>query len=233
MTHPLQQPRAGHPDSGESTTTQTTTFLPELVHAGRFAASRDVNWHAHDGAELVLVTRGRCRIHAGLWLNGKAGTLFVLPARVKQYAESHGVTHTSYVVFRAPPALISSQPRTLETSKGDAIRIWIEQLCDLHESGPSAMDQSTGAGLLLACLSRVLHLEASRSRAAEFHPAVARAMAIVEAHAAEPMEVGTLAKAANISACHLTALFREQLGVAPQRYVRRVRMRRAARLLLN
>ncbi|ONK14102.1 helix-turn-helix transcriptional regulator [Streptomyces sp. MP131-18] len=63
------------------------------------------------------------------------------------------------------------------------------------------------------------------------HPAVAAAVAHIEAHLAEPLTVPGLARAADVSHNHLTRLFRAETGDTVIAYLRRRRMERAGHLL--
>lgn len=55
----------------------------------------------------------------------------------------------------------------------------------------------------------------------------------IEAHLAEDLSLETLARLANVSASHFSALFRQSLGMAPHQYVLSRRVQRARLLLLH
>ncbi|MEU4799680.1 AraC family transcriptional regulator [Streptomyces sp. NPDC023327] len=63
------------------------------------------------------------------------------------------------------------------------------------------------------------------------HPAVATAVALIEARLAEPLSVPDIAKAAGVSHNHLTRLFGTALGDTVVGYIRTRRMERAQHLL--
>jgi AraC family transcriptional regulator len=66
----------------------------------------------------------------------------------------------------------------------------------------------------------------------ERDPRIAWITDYMQRHMAEALSVAMLAERLNLSGSRFTALFRAQTGVAPMRYVRRARLRRA-RLLLE
>ncbi|GAA1941361.1 helix-turn-helix domain-containing protein [Kitasatospora viridis] len=83
-----------------------------------------------------------------------------------------------------------------------------------------------------AALWRVAQLAPSRAvGTAETHPAVAAALAMIEARLAEPLSVAEIAKAAGVSHNHLTRLFRAATGHTVVGYLRARRMARARHFL--
>ena len=69
-------------------------------------------------------------------------------------------------------------------------------------------------------------------RAAAARPAaIERAMSLCEAHAFAPLDVAQLARAAGYSRYHFSRLFAAHEGVSPARYMLRLRIAEAARLL--
>lgn len=63
------------------------------------------------------------------------------------------------------------------------------------------------------------------------HRLVADAVAMMEAHAEEPLEVGRIAGGLGLSTRQIERLFRRHLGETPKRYYTRIRLERAHRLL--
>src|SRR5690606_19152462 len=66
---------------------------------------------------------------------------------------------------------------------------------------------------------------------AEIPPAVQRAALMMEQYAGEPLSVDELADRLGVSARQLQRLFKQHLGITPQSYARRVRLRLAAWML--
>ncbi|WP_194891751.1 helix-turn-helix domain-containing protein [Catenulispora pinisilvae] len=83
-----------------------------------------------------------------------------------------------------------------------------------------------------AALWRIAQLGPPRPRKAqETHPAVATAMALIEAQLAEPLTVPAIARAAGVSHNHLTRLFRAATEQSVVGYIRTRRMERARHFL--
>ncbi|MEI8243810.1 MAG: AraC family transcriptional regulator [bacterium] len=209
-------------------------LLPVVEHAGRFAASRDVPYHAHPGVELVLVTEGDCECGArtGARLPGRKGSMFVLPAREAHNQRNRGFTRTTFVVFFAQPVQFDATPRVIQVPGRDPIESWMEQLCDLPTDDDPA-GRTAACALLYACLERLSALERRNRTRDALHPGLARAVAHIEVHLTGAFAAGDLARQAGLSTSHLNALFRQQLGCAPLRFQQERRMRRAQALLLG
>ncbi len=60
-----------------------------------------------------------------------------------------------------------------------------------------------------------------------------RARDLADLHYAEPLEVGDMARAANLSRAHFSEQFRRAFGVSPHAYLLTRRLERAASLLRN
>jgi len=215
--------------------TALPVLLPRIEHAGRFAAARDVPFHAHPGAELVLVTEGACQSETcigGTRFPGRQGTLFVQPANVPHDQRNLKFTRTTYVVFFALPAQFDATARIIQIPDRDPIGAWMEQICDFSATGDSA-DGRVASALLFACLERLHSLEHRRQTSDAFPPALARAVAKLEANLTTPFQAGELARHAGLSMSHMNTLFRRHLGRSPLRYQQDRRLGRARMLLLG
>ena len=60
-----------------------------------------------------------------------------------------------------------------------------------------------------------------------------RAALFIEAHAAEPIQLGAAAREAGLSSFHFLRCFAAAFGVTPHQYLLRCRLRRAAELLTD
>ena len=95
---------------------------------------------------------------------------------------------------------------------------------------PQAAGRATAE--VWAALWRVAQLAPPRTDGAPAtHPAVAAALALIEARLAEPLSVAEIAKAAGVSHNHLTRLFRAATGETVVGYLRARRMERARHFL--
>ncbi|MFI1393656.1 helix-turn-helix domain-containing protein [Streptomyces sp. NPDC020681] len=105
-------------------------------------------------------------------------------------------------------------------------------LSALLRGGVTAMPglPAKAAAAAWAALWQVVELSTT-ARAEGPPPAVAAAMAHIEAHLAEPLTVPEIARAAGVSHNHLTRLFRAETGLTVVAHVRRRRLERARHLL--
>ena len=204
--------------------------LPEVLHGGRFASDRCVDYHTHAGAELVMVTEGCCAyLVADRILEGRVGSVFVLPAGVPQRQESPGFARTSYVTFRSDPAVFSESARVVDLDN-DPAGEWLERLVDIAlVSGGAGRDSARAA--LLAILLRISEVESRERELRHLHPALVRALGIVEREIALPFDAERLAGRCGISVSRLNVLFREAFGGSPLQRVIALRMEMACRLL--
>lgn len=204
-----------------------------LLSAGRYASDQDVNWHAHGGHEIILVTAGHCRMSAGrnLWFEGRAGTLYVLPAGAEQYHHSYEFTRDTYLVFQAATAFFDARPRTLQVPLDGLCARLFAEICDLCLS-PAARDaRGVLDALLLALLEEIARLEQQAQTSRSRHPALQRAVDFLEANLGRPLTMAETARQAGLSPSHLTALFRREFGEPPLKLHRRWRLELAAKLL--
>ena len=204
--------------------------LPELVNSGIFASGRQVGFHSHPGAELVLLTHGRCSMEVdGRTLSGGGGTLFILPSGIEHSQDNEGFVRTVYCSFRRAVGFDDS-PRTLDV-RGDLwIRLWMGQLYRMRHDMSGGFDEAI-PGILSFLTRRVEWLEARRGSARAQHPAVSLALEHVQRHLGDPADLESMAKSAGVSASHLCALFSKSLKRGPVATAIDVKMRYAERLL--
>ncbi len=202
-----------------------------LHYAGQFADQRDVPMHSHEGAELVLITAGRCAVDVadGPTLLAEPGTLCVVPAGAEHNQRHFAFTRSSFVSFRADHSLFDDSARTVDVRDHAMAAHWLNQMVLLQTQGP---DMRAVAEQLLHCLvSWVDALEKVRRAAPAAHPALARAVALIRGHLFDDLPVARIAHESCVSAGYLTALFVRRYGVGPGRYQQQLRMDHARQLL--
>ena len=209
-------------------------ILPRHVFSGRFAASRYVPFHSHEGHELVLVTKGKCTCTTGSGspLSGSKGTLFVVPENMSHDQCNTGFTKTTYVVFTSPPGQFDTTARTIEIPDRDPVLMWMECLCD-YAMMDDREDSLVAGAILLACLGRLSTLEHRKLRHDALHPALARAIKHLDANLNHPYLAAELAHRTGLSVSYMNALFKQHLHCTPLHYLHNQRLRRAQRLLLD
>ncbi|MEV4261104.1 AraC family transcriptional regulator [Kribbella sp. NPDC049584] len=97
------------------------------------------------------------------------------------------------------------------------------------ESSPSGSGRTTAE--VWTALWRIADLTPATTETG--HPAVAAAVAYIEANLAQPLTVPALARLAGVSHNHLTRLFQHETGQTVIAYIRTRRMNRARHLLVS
>lgn len=197
-----------------------------MIFGSRFADRKDVNWHSHDAAELVLVTEGECSCRVGeVTLPGKAGILWVLPPDVPQYVVNRTFSRTIYVGFTDPA--FDSSARAIEVGLEGFVRRWLEDLIDLHKAGRG----EAGHRLMGALLAEISHIESGARTTAGVPEDVRDAIAWLEQRVNMEVTAEQLADHVHLSSSRLATLFRQSVGCPPLQYQQRLRLRQAERLL--
>jgi AraC-like DNA-binding protein len=202
-----------------------------VAAAGRYRGPAGVLLHGHPLAELLRITAGACRVEVparAFACDCGAGDVLVLPARCDHWHQGGGTVATAWLLVRDLGAGLDDAPRRLPLAADDPLRRWLDEAEALHHAG--AADQA--AHLLAAALARIAvgdreHVER------RLHPAVERAQHFIEAHRDQPLALRRLAAVAGVSAPHLAALFRRQLGATPLAWQTGLRLAAAERLLAD
>jgi AraC-like DNA-binding protein len=193
----------------------------------------------HSGFSIAYVRRGSFGYHLrgrafemvpGAVLLGRADDEFLC-------THEHRCGGDECLSFRFAPGLVE------EMGGAGAWRLGaLPPLPELAVWGEVAQEAAEGraaigleeVGMLIAC--RVLRAATGEDRTRPRPGPRARRRAVeaalwIEAHAAQPMDLGTVAGQAGLSAFHFLRLFARVVGVTPHQHLLRCRLRRAARLL--
>jgi len=207
--------------------------MPRLRSAIQFDSTDQVDFHVHDTVELCFVKLGQTAIEvAGLTLQGKVGTLYVLPPGVKHNQRSPSHWRTQCVLFDHDGRYLDERPRALDLSEDRLLQRWMDDLCRLANQNTRLEDPVADA-LLFTVVTRILEIENARHARDALHPSLARAVAYLHEHLTTDIDAADLAHAARASYSHLSALFREWAGHGPMHHHRELRMELARKLLLN
>ncbi|WP_432799349.1 helix-turn-helix domain-containing protein [Poriferisphaera sp. WC338] len=200
--------------------------LPSLRFAGWHTDDCNVSMHRHHCAELILVTRGQCRVvMEGVdYVVGQGELLVVSPDEPHNQVQiSHESVRTIYVGFRCASTVFEIRPEVIEVRQHQAVQQLMQMLAE-NRNDMQGCDLLSASGLLLGLLRMIDQIRMPKRMPMPAHPKLAHALEIVHAHISDPLCVSDLAVQVAISASHLTALFRESFGCGPAQYLLQLRM---------
>lgn len=165
--------------------------------------------------------------------------ILLLPGSMERFtfatggATRHGWCTATNVNFDAEPLRAHFlQPECIvftDTMQATALRAL--SLKHAADSTQSAYRDTLIQSLFYEYLSRTHALNPKRK--AHGHPAVERACSYMATHFDEPLTLPQIASHAGLTPAHLTRLFRQMHQTTPIRYLWRLRLKRAAELLLE
>jgi AraC family transcriptional regulator len=211
------------------------TEPPEVVNAGvgvhGVRSLRDVFrmpdfWQFHLYGYSAELTVG------GTTYPVSPGSVSLVPAGVPVEFAYRGRSEHLYAHFRPRRVGRPSYVPAVQDS-GTAAPVISDLLRRAIEATPSGSPRV--AAEVWTALWRVSQLSAALSEGGGTagHPAVAAAIAYIEANLARPLTVPVLARAAGVSHNHLTRLFGSETGTTVVAYIRQRRMARARHLLVS
>lgn len=205
----------------------TDAFPATFFYADLHAKSGTVPFHQHDGCEILLVLRGKCRVESPIGtLEGNAGDLLVVPPGIRHNQLSEPGERNFFCVFRAETGLFRQEWRKIHlAAPGFARRTLLElQTMNLR-------NERSGADALLCSLLQ--RISARDAESPEFPPALRSALEYFQRHYTENISVEDAAKHAGICPSFLRRLFQRHCGESPRRHLLNLRLERARVLLCN
>ena len=230
-------------------------LVPELRHCGEFwaPATHWVGPHRHAVWELFLQLDG-----VSSWSAKSSGKRAVRVGPGGLFAAAPGVCHTmaerpgraQHYLFAAVDvaAVLARRPAWADAWDGagpivcasDAHALLPPFRALVREVGGGLADGSDGLRLAVDALvleaTRLLRRNVASSRRPPrlaTHPAVARAVELMQGHPGRRWRVAELARLAGVSPSHLRERFRRELGAPPHRHLLRLRLDRARELLAD
>ena len=202
-----------------------------FLSAGCFSGGTNVPMHIHAGLELVLVIHGECEtaVNADL-LRGVVDTLFILPANIRHNQINHGIVKTHYVIFQSSDSFFLKLPRTLSIEADILILRWFDDILELHNSTENNVGTQMEK-ILGAIIERLKQFENNSESRIKMHPALSKAVKIIEKDVAKKISIPGLAASCNISQSRLDALFMRHFNLSPLRYLQNLKMQHARKLL--
>lgn len=167
-----------------------------------------------------LYTRSEC-------LHLSAGTLFLVPEKMRYRSEWHGSPEIEYfsIHSRSRSFIISEERYQLQTVpafSGSETEMLFRRIYALYESGTQA-DRIRALGLYCIFFADVLpYLQ--KSEPSKMHPVLSDALSFLWGNFRRNFTVEELAAYCNISVSHLHHLFIEELHTTPIRYRNKIRI---------
>ncbi|MGI5127232.1 helix-turn-helix domain-containing protein [Pseudonocardia sp. CA-107938] len=158
------------------------------------------------------------------------GYVSLVPAGTPVEFAYRGRSEHLYAHFRPVP---TGEPTPVPVAQDAGVAA--PALTDLFRSALQAAPSGSArtAAEVWTVLWRIADLAARSTGSDHRHPAVATAMAHVEANLAQPLTVPELARLAGVSHNHLTRLFRAETGDTVIAWIRGRRLARARHLLVS
>lgn len=210
----------------------STPAIRVEVRSYRPKAAEDT--HAHDHHQIVLPLAGGMPLHAG----ERTGTVrdgqgVFLPPHQPHRFRVEGAGNRFLVIDFAPrtAGLPDRLLPRLAAGTFFALTEPARHLLRYLEEAGGAADAATAHHALNLLLLSAEPVAAAGGAGTALPARVAAAAAFMEAHAAEPLTVTDIARAAGLGPSQLHAEFRRALGCGVAEYLRRVRLDRAGALL--
>lgn len=218
------------------------------------ASARPIKWHHHDGHEILLLQRGSTgyEFRGGREVQLAGDQFMIVPARM---------THRGLGDVRMPSCLcailfVSDGTGSKASPFTKAELRWIDEQCTRHR--PAAYNMSASLRRMVQSLQQALKqnasekaaqdavaalrlllasiiLEAVRDASGNRNTGTADRMALVTAHMEqhyhEPLQMSDIASVAGCSRAWLFALFKESIGMSPNDWLQRLRIKKAGELL--
>ena len=158
------------------------------------------------------------------------GYVSLVPAGTEVEFAYRGRSEHLYAHFRP---VVTGEPSHVPVAQdaGAAAPALSDLFRSALESSPAESARPTAE--IWAALWRIADLAAGSTDGDSRHPAVATAIAHIEANLARPLTVPALARSAGVSHNHLIRLFRAETGSTVIAYIRTRRLARARHLLVS
>lgn len=197
------------------------------------ATAVDFDPHLHGTYSVVVITRGAARIRSSRWSGAvRAGDVFFFaPYEVHAGHSVGGPAH--YEVLYPSETFLEG---CLETANpGEVRRLHTEVVPRGRESRELAdalsSPGSDGGLAVERCLQAVLHECTFSVEPATASSIVRTAIGLIRTDGVSSTRTNDLARQIGVHPSHLARAFREATGMAPQAYVRQVRVARARELI--
>jgi len=217
--------------------------------------------HHHEFWEIVIVTRGTgLMVFGSKPLPIKVGDVFVISRDQEHaYRETHsldiiniafdpayiGSVHPVLEDWMSNDALFAVGPRWKPgETPGECLHLGpaeFARLLDLVQRLEGELDSASAEARVAAFAYFLLLVTLLRRHCLPWEPAgdaapgtrIGRAVEFIENHFAEPITIDDIAACSHVSRRHFFRLFEQAVGVAPMEYLKKVRLQKAAAMLLT
>ncbi|RAU93994.1 AraC family transcriptional regulator [Paenibacillus sp. YN15] len=202
-------------------------FLRRATHP----PGHQVDWHAHPIHEIVYYETGTgttefSRNH----YRYQSGTFAVLPANSKHNEHSTTQTDVTFFCFDYDPGFPTLTPGLYQDHSG-RIFYWIGQIHRELICRTSYSDEAVGCYLELL-LIEVLRLTGDRA-AAPANRQTLYAANYIEQYYSQKIQLGQLADMCGYSPDHFRHVFKEENGMTPTQYIRKIRIDKSKQMILE
>lgn len=207
--------------------------IMKILNANSFSGANHVRMHEHKGTEFILVTRGNCRIDAGVrQLEGFADTLFIIPAGMMHNQINHVHTVTNYMSFQIRERDFFRKAMAISLAGEKWIQSWMASVIEIYNNSDSALMPQSEA-VLAAVIERVKYIMEKPPASGAAHPVFMKAVKFIDENISRALTAGIIARSCILSPSYLNFLFRKYTGQGPLKYLQKIRMARARRLLTD
>lgn len=204
--------------------------LPIFSQAAFFHDTKNVGFHSHPGTELLLITSGNCEITIkNITYRCQPGDLLIIPPEEEHDQRNFGPVGNYFVVFHAEPTMFDSSPRLIKLGDDAWIEPLIREICRMSK----AVCYDLCDGLIYSLVKAIRRREQQLEGLLEMHPALVKAVRLIEKDFARQLSMDEIAVFSGISKSYLRTLFIRHFGYSPQLYLQNFRMARAREALQN
>ena len=217
--------------------------------------------HHHEFWEIVLVTRGTgLRVFGSKALPIKVGDVFVISRDQEHaYRETHSLDivniafdpefiaslHPVLEGWMSRDALFAVGPRWRSgETPGECLHLGSSEFAralDLVQRLEGELGSACAEARVASFAYFLLLVTQLRRHCLPWEPAgeaapgtrIGRAVEFVETHFAEPITIDDIAASSHVSRRHFFRLFEQAVGMGPKEYLKKVRLRKAAEMLLT
>lgn len=206
---------------------------PDLLRAR--ASAHHFDPHLHDTFSLVILTRGRAWLQSQRWIGtAEEGDTFLFnPFEVHAGGDLQGDVQYE-VLYPSMPFVSDSLGLSTSLTERPLCRATVLRKSATTQALLESVSASNGtAAKVESALQGVF-------RACDFEPegipekglrAVRIACQVIQEQYMESIDTGTLANHAHLNKCHFIRIFHRVTGLAPQSYLRQVRVAKARELI--